>query len=112
MEGVTILNTFEIVERAPGWTWWALIPIAFTIFFIALAIWCITDVYGEIYIIPSFLAGVGLAVSLVVCLTAKELPPETHYNVIVDESVSFAEFNEKYEVIDQEGLIYTVIEKE
>ena len=34
------------------------------------------------------------------------------YKVTVDEDVSFVEFNEKYEVIKQDGLIYEVREKD
>ena len=37
---------------------------------------------------------------------------ETHYKVTIDDSVSMNEFNEKYEIIDQEGKIYTVKERE
>ena len=35
----------------------------------------------------------------------------TEYTVILDDSVSFNEFTEKYEIIDNEGKIYTVKEK-
>lgn len=37
---------------------------------------------------------------------------ETHYKVIIDDSVSVNEFNEKYEIIGQEGKIYTVRERD
>lgn len=37
---------------------------------------------------------------------------ETQYKVTIDDSVSMNDFNEKYEVIDQEGKIYTVRERE
>ena len=33
------------------------------------------------------------------------------YKVTIDDNVSFAEFNEKYEVIKQDGLIYEVKER-
>lgn len=33
------------------------------------------------------------------------------YKVIIDESVSMVEFMDKYEILDQEGEIYTVKEK-
>ena len=36
---------------------------------------------------------------------------ETQYKITIDDSVSMNEFNEKYEIIDQEGKIYTVREK-
>lgn len=37
---------------------------------------------------------------------------ETQYKVTIDDSVSVNEFNEKYEIIDQEGKIYIVRERE
>lgn len=36
---------------------------------------------------------------------------ETHYKVTIDDSVSVNEFNNKYEIIDQEGKIYTIRER-
>nr|DAR47122.1 MAG TPA: hypothetical protein [Caudoviricetes sp.] len=49
-----------------------------------------------------------------VCLPSRcELwgPTYSEYKVIIDESVSFAEFTGKYEVVGQEGEIYTVVER-
>lgn len=34
------------------------------------------------------------------------------YKVTIDETVSFTEFNEKYEIIEQDGAIYTIKERE
>ena len=36
----------------------------------------------------------------------------TEYKVTIDDSVSMNEFLDKYEILDQEGKIYTVKEKE
>ena len=36
---------------------------------------------------------------------------ETHYKVLISDEVSMNEFLEEYEIIDQEGKIYTVKEK-
>ena len=36
---------------------------------------------------------------------------ETHYQVTVDNSVSMNEFQNKYEIIEVEGKIYTVMER-
>jgi hypothetical protein len=35
----------------------------------------------------------------------------TEYKVTIDDSVKYVEFTEKYEVVDQEGEIYTVRER-
>lgn len=34
------------------------------------------------------------------------------YKVTISDEVNFVEFNDKYEIIDQDGLIYTIKEKE
>ena len=36
----------------------------------------------------------------------------TRYQVLIDESVSFIEFNERYKIIEQDGVIYTIQERE
>lgn len=37
---------------------------------------------------------------------------ETHYKVIISDEVSMNEFSEKYEIIDQDGKIYTIRERD
>lgn len=37
---------------------------------------------------------------------------ETHYKVTIDDSVSMNEFLDKYEILDQEGKLYTVKERD
>lgn len=38
--------------------------------------------------------------------------PRTYYKVTIDDSVSMNEFIEKYEIIQTDGKIYTIIEKD
>lgn len=46
--------------------------------------------------------------------TAHEIPTgyETQYKVTISDEVQLNEFNEKYEIIEQDGKIYTVRERE
>lgn len=54
----------------------------------------------------------GLFVFAAVCVATQEpIAYETQYKVTINESVSMVEFLDKYEIIDQEGKIYTVREK-
>lgn len=56
---------------------------------------------------------IGLLVwSLIGLCTCKPTAYETHYKVTIDDSVPLNEFLDKYEIIDQEGKIYTVRERE
>lgn len=52
-----------------------------------------------------FLSGMGVGV-----FAPRELTPR--YQVIVKDDVNFNEFLDKYKIIDQNGLIYTVEERE
>ena len=36
----------------------------------------------------------------------------TRYQVLIDSSVSFTEFNDRYKIITQDGAIYTIQERE
>lgn len=36
---------------------------------------------------------------------------ETRYKVIIDDHVLFTDFNERYEIISQDGLILTIVER-
>ena len=59
-----------------------------------------------------FIAGGALFGTLVGRTTGDPIEYETQYKVVIDDSVSMNEFIEKYEIIDQEGKIYTVREKD
>jgi hypothetical protein len=45
------------------------------------------------------------------CLGATK-ETETHYKALISDEVSMNEFLEQYEIIDQEGKIYTIKERE
>lgn len=38
--------------------------------------------------------------------------PHTKYKVTIDNTVNFKEFNDRYEIKDQDGEIYTIVERE
>lgn len=110
MDGVTILAT-EQVASSFSFNWWACL-IGFIIFGVfTIAIGLAHDMLGDaiIYI----LAGIFGIVAGVIAGFAFGIPTEyeTQYKVTVTSDVSMAEFYEHYEVVEQEGLIFTVKEK-
>ena len=116
MNGVEILLTTEVVTETT-YNWWlaGFIYLGFVILggivgFCAAEFWC----KGEAAYIGCFinaLTGIFIFAAVAV-MTAKPTTYETHYKVTIDDSVSMNEFLDKYEIIDQEGKIYTVKEKE
>lgn len=62
---------------------------------------------GEEYVVSTEMTEDGIVCG---CLIPKE-KHETRYQVTVDDSVSMNEFQNKYEIIEVEGKIYTVRER-
>lgn len=113
MDGVKILNT-NPPERFVG-------AFIYIIGFIALAfLFSFTEIVFNDFFAD---AKINIIVSIVVAIIIgsvigyiiwnydkKEVLPET-YDVTIDESVSFREFDKKYEVIERNGEIYTIKER-
>lgn len=112
MEGVTILNTIEVMASTWGFSIAGLIVAILTLFILIGAIFSIVKDEGPEATLLCAVAVVGIFVSLMCFGTANEYFDYYKYQVVIDDSVSLTEFMEKYEILDQEGLIYTVKEKE
>ncbi len=114
MNGVEILSSTEVgVNYTTNWwlagfIWIGCIIIGGLIGFL------LEDIYKlETALVTSFIgAMVGLLIwFLVAGFGYHPTSYETHYKVTIDDSVSMNEFLDKYEILDQEGKIYTVKEK-
>lgn len=117
LEGINVLNMYEIVN--PGWddTMFPAVAFAFiALSGIALIIYIIHDSkHIKDAFVPSVIVILFTLFSMVVSIHGFTHLPEnkyqTRYDVTIDDSVNFNEFNSKYEVVKHEGLIYTIVEK-
>lgn len=117
MNGVEILASNEVaIEYAFNWTaFWIVGGIVLSIItMIGVCLWA-NDECG-FGIVPSLFV-VGLCGGMILgSITGNALSKPTkyttEYKVTVSDEVSMVEFNERYKVIDQEGKIYTVRERE
>ena len=118
MTGVEILSSEEVAVAWASWNWnnfWIAIIMFFTISLIAGLIFGLLEhdifafliMFGVMFLIEGGIVSVIIGGS-----TGEPIAHETHYKVTIDESVSMTEFMDKYEILDQEGKIYTVREKE
>lgn len=110
MEGLTVLSTDTTTVETPG------LLIALGVIVIILGI--VATVISIMILVDGELGGAALlllsllAISLGVCCFYEVFKPEqTIYKVIIDESVSMVEFNKMYEILNQDGLIYEIVEK-
>ena len=117
MNGVEILSSAQVAcELAFNWAaFWIAFGITLCIVILSGVV---PVVKGEcewwLILICLFIGAIGG--SMMGCLfgnvCSTPIAYETHYKVTIDDSVSMNEFLNKYEILDQEGKIYTVKERE
>lgn len=117
LKGVTILNSYDIIT--PEWNDEIFPAVVFTciaIAGIALIIYILHDLkrIKEAFV-PSFVMILFTLFSIVMSIYEFTHLPEnkyqTRYEVTISDDVNFNEFNSRYEVVKQNGLIYTIVEK-
>ena len=110
MQGVEILTSAQVaIEWSYNWIafWWALGIVVVFVFMVGL-LEANEPVLGLII-------GVMFGLVLAGCCGAlfrETINYETQYKVTVSDEVSMTEFYEHYEVIEQDGKIFTVREKD
>ena len=117
MEGVTILNSFEVVtEYIFSWpAFWAGAIIGTVIAIVAAIIFGVSEgewsafFFSLIAFSIAFSGIMGFLCGYKIC--PEPVAYETHYEVSIDENVNMQEFMDKYEIIETRGSIYTVKEK-
>jgi hypothetical protein len=115
MKGVEIITSTQVVTEMTSNTTATWISFGITLF-IMLAIgifWAVKEKSIGFFLI-CLVVGLfvsGMSGSIAAGITTEPTAYETHYKVIVDESVGLSEFTSYYEILDQEGKIYIVRER-
>ena len=117
LKGVTILNSYDII--IPEWhdTIFSAIVFSFVaVSGIALIIYLLLDskrikdaLTPSVIIVLFTLFGIFVSIHGFTHLPENKY--QTRYEVTISDDVNFNEFNSKYEIVEQNGLIYTIIEK-
>jgi hypothetical protein len=111
MNGVEILSS-ETIYNTILPEYWLGIGLGCTVVFVLAMAACFANdriIVGLICIVLAL--GSGVVGSLGGTLSKTNIN-HIEYKVTIDDSVSMNEFLDKYEIIDQEGKIYTVKERE
>ncbi len=111
LDGITLLDTgTKVVSYTWGWSWGGFIAAIFTMLLIVVSIICMIDgTGGDIFFIAAIFVGM---LSLFIFAHAKPDKTINTYSVIIDDSVSMTEFYDKYEVLNIQGKIFTITERE
>lgn len=117
MNGVEILSSIEVaIEHAFNWRVFWVVGIVTLGIFIATGVVLYKKVNLGIDMMI-YCCLIGIAMSYIFGHTLGEASGKptkciTEYKVIISDEVSMSEFNKKYEIINQEGRIFTVRERE
>ena len=117
LKGITILNSYDIIT--PEWNDTIFRTVVFSfvaVSGIALIIYLLLDSKRiKDALTPSVIIVLFTLLSIFVSIHGFTHLPEnkyqTRYEVTISDDVNFNEFNSKYEIVTQKGLIYTIIEK-
>lgn len=115
MNGVEILSQEEVVAAtACNMNAVGIGVIATIIIMVIISAFIAWHEGDGMYVLLFILLGLVLSFVTAIMISSATSHPttyETHYKVTINDEVSLNEFYEKYEIIEQEGKIYTVREK-
>ena len=118
MSGIEILTSNEVAVVYEKFNWsnfWIAIAIAtFGALIVGFAVGLDSHdgVIGLLAFASALIIGGLVFGPIIGCNTGEPIKYETQYKVTINDSVSMTEFLDKYEIIDQDGKIYTVRERE
>lgn len=111
MNGVEILSSTTYYNTIlPAWCFF--VGLAGAIAFAIIFSLCLVDNRGRLATITGLIMIVLTTISCLGIIKNSADIAYIEYKVTIDDSVSMTEFMDKYEIIDQEGKIYTVKERE
>ena len=125
LNGIEVLNKIELMDTMYNKIWENLASLSgysLIMFLVLTAIILFIDnhIYKNVDMIACismFALIVSMVLFIVSCIaiifTSKQVPNgEYEYQVTISDDVSMVEFNEKYDVIEVEGKIWTIVEKD
>lgn len=113
LEGITILNQVEILQWRPHAIFACIMCfILLCVFAITVAVGACID-RGKLICVFGIL---GFALFMIILLSIVNSQPSIptgryEYTVIIDDSVSFTDLYEKYNIVEQNGQLWTLRDK-
>lgn len=119
MEGVSVINTIPIYAAANAWMVTAALHCLLVALVIAVAAYIFTklacDTTSTVLVITSMVLVITCFVFVAIYSLSDNINTDViekyQYEVLIEDSVRFNDFNDKYEVVDNRGEIYVIEEK-
>ena len=112
MEGIVLLNEITVYDTGWGINLTAMVVFTLGAIMLGLAFTCLYLNIDELTGLFSLFCGLCFVIGLWICSEAKEIPAATQYEVYLTEDINIEDFAQKYNIIKQDGIIFTIEEKE
>lgn len=112
MNGVEILNTIYEYESVISPVWAAILCVLGLVIGVIGVITIDSDTAQRVLFTLEGFVIIGIIVCIIGVFVQTDKVIDIEYKVTIDDSVSMNDFLDKYEILDQEGKIYTVKERE
>lgn len=111
MDGITVLKTYDaVVANTWGWSWPGFVVGLMILATLAVSIYYTIKEKKASNLIPGLVVSIfGTIISFLMFATGAKIK-QPYYDVYIYGIINMDEFNEKYRVIKQDGLIYTITE--
>ena len=110
IDGITLLNQFTFAPGNEDGIGLIVFGIILALSFLVVSIICFLTDEPAAGAVTTVICVIGCCL-LAAGIKTYNTPVETHYQVLIEDSVPMNEFLDKYEIVKQEGLIYTIKEK-
>ena len=113
LEGIEVLSQSDIMQR-PLWANFAFyFCMGFIFIGLILMVVCVVVDNTNYLTVSAGILIFGFVCVLILCFIDPEEPSGRYkYKVLINEDVSFTDLYDKYDVVGQEGLIWTLKDKE
>ena len=111
LNGIEVLNTIKCGGVEYGAVTLGIVSLIAIIIFLIFAIVCFKD-YENVLGVVSLTLMLFLICVEIACVSNYKIPEYNQYQVTISPTVSLTEFNEKYEILDVDGEIYTIRERD
>ena len=110
MEGIVVLDTYTTGGFDSGALFAGILFNVLSLCALVLTIILVSDGESTAFflLVPCFIC---IILGISAFCEVNKTPEETVYKVIIDDSVPMKEFYSRYEIVNQEGLIYSIKEK-
>lgn len=112
MEGIILLNEITVYNTSWGFSLEGFILSIAALIFAILMVVCISFDYENLAYILFTFALFCVAIGAWLFSEAEKTPVSTQYEVYLTEDVNIEDFAQKYNIIKQDGVIFTIEEKE